>query len=431
MWFFAKMVYRSFSRQPGKRALIALTVCLSACVSVSMLAVVFDVGDKLNEELSTYGSNIVVQPQTDAMIADLYSTVSDSAQDPTAFLDEDELYKIKTIFWSYNITSFAPLLDLYTGIEGYESEAVIPVHGTWFDLVLDLPTGESAEVGLFGMREWWAVEGEWPEDNTSQIMVGSTLATNLGVSVGDTLVLTKNENRQEMEVTAIFTSGDDDDESIYLGTSAAQELAGLGAVVNQVEVNALTTPENDLARKAAQNPAALTLTEWETWYCTAYVSSIAYQIEEVLPGAVAKQVRQVAALQGDVLQKTQAVMIVMTALSLISAAIAIANLMTSSITERSAELALMKAIGASDGAIARLILAEAAGISLGGAIVGAAIGAGLAKVIGLVVFESTINLRGMVFVLVAVLLAVTVLLASISSIRAILRLRPAEVLHGR
>lgn len=431
MWFFAKMVYRSFSRQPGKRALIALTVCLSACVSVSMLAVVFDVGDKLNEELSTYGSNIVVQSQTDAMIDDLYSTVSDSAQDPTAFLDEDELYKIKTIFWSYNITNFAPLLDLYMGIEGYESEAAIPVHGTWFDLVLDLPTGESAEVGLFGMREWWAVEGEWAEDNTSQIMVGSTLAANLGVSVGDTLVLTKNENRQEMEVTAIFTSGDDDDESIYLGTAAAQELAGLGAVVNQVEVNALTTPENDLARKAAQNPAALTLTEWETWYCTAYVSSIAYQIEEVLPGAVAKQVRQVAALQGDVLQKTQAVMIVMTALSLISAAIAIANLMTSSITERSAELALMKAIGASDGAIARLILAEAAGISLGGAIVGAAIGAGLAKIIGLVVFESTINLRGMVFVLVAVLLAVTVLLASISSIRAILRLRPAEVLHGR
>lgn len=431
MWFFAKMVYRSFSRQPGKRALIALTVCLSACVSVSMLAVVFDVGDKLNEELSTYGSNIVVQPQTDAMIDDLYSTVSDSAQDPTAFLDEDELYKIKTIFWSYNITNFAPLLDLYMGIEGYESEAAIPVHGTWFDLVLDLPTGESAEVGLFGMREWWTVEGEWAEDNTSQIMVGSTLAANLGVSLGDTLVLTKNENRQEMEVTAIFTSGDDDDESIYLGTAAAQELAGLGAVVNQVEVNALTTPENDLARKAAQNPAALTLTEWETWYCTAYVSSIAYQIEEVLPGAVAKQVRQVAALQGDVLQKTQAVMIVMTALSLISAAIAIANLMTSSITERSAELALMKAIGASDGAIARLILAEAAGISLGGAIVGAAIGAGLAKIIGLVVFESTINLRGMVFVLVAVLLAVTVLLASISSIRAILRLRPAEVLHGR
>ena len=37
----------------------------------------------------------------------------------------------------------------------------------------------------------------------------------------------------------------------------------------------------------------------------------------------------------------------------------------------------------------------------------------------------------MVFVLVFVLLAITILLASFSSIRSILGLKPAEVLHGR
>lgn len=36
---------------------------------------------------------------------------------------------------------------------------------------------------------------------------------------------------------------------------------------------------------------------------TAYPSSIAYQLEEVIPGAVAKQVRQVAAVEGNVLEK--------------------------------------------------------------------------------------------------------------------------------
>ena len=111
----------------------------------------------------------------------------------------------------------------------------------------------------------------------------------------------------------------------------------------------------------------------ETWYCTAYPSSIAYQIEEVIPGAVAKQVRQVAALQGNVLQKTQAVMILMTVLSLLAAAVAVANLMVASIGERSSELALLKAIGATDGAVSRLMMAETAAISLLGAIVGAAI----------------------------------------------------------
>ena len=76
--FFLKMISRSFSRQFKRRLLIAVTVCLSATVSVAMLGVVFDVGDKLNAELSTYGSNIVVQPKSDAVVSDLYNT-GDSA----------------------------------------------------------------------------------------------------------------------------------------------------------------------------------------------------------------------------------------------------------------------------------------------------------------------------------------------------------------
>ena len=147
-------------------------------------------------------------------------------------------------------------------------------------------------------------------------------------------------------------------------------------------------------------------------------------------GAVAKQVRQVAALQGNVLQKTQAVMILMTVLSLIAAAVAVANLMVASIGERSGELALLKALGATDAAVSRLMLPKAA-ISLLGAIVGALLGSGVAQLIGRVVFGSGITMRPMVFVLVFVLLAVTVLLASASSIRSILNLKPAEVLHGR
>ena len=133
--FFLKMISRSFSRQFKRRLLIAVTVCLSATVSVAMLGVVFDVGDKLNAELSTYGSNIVVQPKSDAVVSDLYNTgdsagsasgsssgsdggstsdgsaAADSA-DPTAFLKESDAQKIKTIFWAFNITNFAPELNI-------------------------------------------------------------------------------------------------------------------------------------------------------------------------------------------------------------------------------------------------------------------------------------------------------------------------------
>lgn len=469
------MIFRSFSRQFKRRLLIAVTVCLSATVSVAMLGVVFDVGDKLNAELSTYGSNIVVQPKSDAVVSDLYNTGDPGAAggsdgsapgvgasaDSTSFLKESDAQKIKTIFWAFNITNFAPELNIHAdvgcagsgGSVGLGSTvdssakckvANVPIVGTWFAKTLHMDSGESTVAGMNGMRSWWKISGTWPKDDSEQAMVGSTLAAKLGVKIGDSVALDKTiatssasgetgteRNRVKVKIVGIYDSGDSDDNAIYMPSVTAQTLANLPNSIDKIEVKALTTPDNDLARKASKNPAALTQDEWETWYCTAYPSSIAYQIEEVLPGAVAKQVRQVAALQGDVLNKTQAVMVLMTVLSLVAAAIAVANLMAASIGERGSELALLKAIGATDGAVSRLMLAETAVVSLIGAIVGALLGSGVAQIVGHVVFGSGITMRPMVFVLVLVLLVVTVLVASLSSIRAILGLRPAEVLHGR
>lgn len=436
--FFLRMVYRSFSRQLRRRLLIAVTVCLSASIAVAMLGIVFDVGDKLNAELSTYGSNIVVQPKSGAVVSELYggdqsgTAASSSGQDPTAFLAESEVPKLKTIFWAYNITNFAPELTIHVDVTtGSAKSEQVPLVGTWFNKTLNLNSGETTVVGVQGMRSWWSVEGNWPKDDTAQAMLGKDLATRLDVSVGQSIQLSKNDASQSIQVVGIFDSGDDDNSAIYLPSSVAQTLAGLPDQINRIEVKALTTPENDLARKAAKNPAALSQDEWETWYCTAYPSSIAYQIEEVLPDAVAKQVRQVAALQGNVLNKTSAVMILMTALSLLAAAVAVANLMAASISERSAELALLKAVGATDGAVSRLMLMETATISLVGAIVGSILGVGVAQIVGHVVFGSGVTMRPMVFILVFVLLAVTVLAASASTIRSILHVHPAEVLHGR
>ncbi|WP_281774906.1 ABC transporter permease [Bifidobacterium ruminantium] len=456
--FFLNMIFRSFSRQFKRRLLIAVTVCLSATVSVAMLGVVFDVGDKLNAELSTYGSNIIVQPKSDAVVSDLYgsgdsgtssatSAASGSSSDPTSFLKESDAKKIKTIFWAFNITNFAPELNIHADAgcsgtsQGSCKAANVPIVGTWFAKTLHMDSGESTVVGVDGMRSWWKVSGTWPKDGGEQAMAGSAVAAKLGLKIGDSVTLDKTiaasdgngteRNRVKVKIVGIFDSGDSDDNAIYMPSIMAQTLANLSDSVDKIEVKALTTPDNDLARKASKNPAALTQDEWETWYCTAYPSSIAYQIEEVLPGAVAKQVRQVAALQGDVLNKTQAVMVLMTVLSLVAAAIAVANLMAASIGERGSELALLKAIGATDGAVSRLMLAETAVVALAGAIVGALLGSGVAQIVGHVVFGSGITMRPMVFVLVFVLLAVTILVASLSSIRAILGLKPAEVLHGR
>lgn len=467
--FMIRMVARSLARQIKKRVLIAIVVCLSACVSVAMLSVVYDVGDKINAELSSYGSNIIVQPKSNAVVNDLYAsrtksgysnsqtlqTLADAeSQESTAFLKESDAAKIKMIFWAFNITNFAPKLTIYANLKANlkanssaESansssakstnsaksvNSVVPIVGTWFNRKLALASGETTVVGVQGMRSWWKMlEGRFPRDFKHEAAVGTNLAKSHNLKVGQRIKLDRSIRQISLKIVGIYDSGDSDNNAIYADSSQAQRLSNKPNMVEAIEVKALTTPENDLARKAAKNPAALSQEEWETWYCTAYPSSITYQIEEVIPGAVAKQVRQVSAMQGSVLNKTRAVMVLMTALSLVAAAVAVANLMAAAISERSGELALLKALGARDGAVARLMLMETAVIACAGALIGMIAGFGVAQVIGFSVFGSAISLRPMVFVLVFVLLAITVLAAAGSSIRSILHVRPAEVLHGR
>ena len=466
--FMIRMVARSLARQIKKRVLIAIVVCLSACVSVAMLSVVYDVGDKINAELSSYGSNIIVQPKSNAVVNDLYAsrtksnysnsqtlqtsqTLADAeSQESTAFLKESDAAKIKMIFWAFNITNFAPKLTIYANLKANSSaesansssakstnsaksvNSVVPIVGTWFNRKLALASGETTVVGVQGMRSWWKMlEGRFPRDFKHEAAVGTNLAKSHNLKVGQRIKLDRSSRQISLKIVGIYDSGDSDNNAIYADSSQAQRLSNKPNMVEAIEVKALTTPENDLARKAAKNPAALSQEEWETWYCTAYPSSITYQIEEVIPGAVAKQVRQVSAMQGSVLNKTRAVMVLMTGRSLVAAAVAVANLMAAAISERSGELALLKALGARDGAVARLMLMETAVIACAGALIGMIAGFGVAQVIGFSVFGSAISLRPMVFVLVFVLLAITVLAAAGSSIRSILHVRPAEVLHGR
>ena len=144
---------------------------------------------------------------------------------------------------------------------------ILPTTGTWFSHHLELATGESVETGLDKLRGWWGIEGSWPaDDDENGALVGTTYAAAHGLGVGDTFTLTREGITREFTVRGILTSGDDADRGVYIQLAQAQELLERENVVGSVEVSALTTPDNDLARKAAKNPNSLSVSEKETWY---------------------------------------------------------------------------------------------------------------------------------------------------------------------
>ncbi|MDR0622733.1 MAG: ABC transporter permease [Deltaproteobacteria bacterium] len=478
---FFKMLIRALARQKRKHLMIAFTVGLGVSLATAMLGVMFDVGDKVNQELKSYGANLSVVPKGASMLGDLYQSreidsgadgkangqvdgradgrasgradgkangrasgradgkangrVSGRADDGTISLDdndylpEDQLYKIKMIFWAYNIVDFAP----YLTVEVQAGDQTVPLTGTWFNRTINLPTGESVTTGMMALKSWWTLNGAPGDDGAPlKALVGSELAKRQNLAPGSRLsVKGPNGLSRELTVAGVFHSGGEEDNGIVSTLALAQELADRPGLVQRVEVSALTTPENELARRAALNPGSLSRVEWDTWYCTAYISSIAYQIEEILPMVRVKPILRVAQSEGAILEKTQLMIVILTILTLLCSALAISNLVTANVMERSVEIGLMKALGASGLAITALVLAEILVASCFGGLAGYLVGLGLAQLIGLTVFGSWVAVKLAVIPIGALMVLAVSLAGSLPALRALLRLKPTEVLHGR
>ena len=105
-----------------------------------MLSVMLDVGDKVNQELKTYGANITVVPK--ASFGPERSLRGRGRRRQGAYLQEDELGKIKTIFWAFNIVDYAPFVTVSGTLDDGSDITVI---GSWFNHHMELPTGEQLD----------------------------------------------------------------------------------------------------------------------------------------------------------------------------------------------------------------------------------------------------------------------------------------------
>ena len=187
------MVFRAIGRQWKKMLMIAFTIALGTSLSTAMLNVMFDVGDKVNQELKTYGANIRVVPQNASLMNDLYGIEEKS------YLNENELGNLKTIFWAFNIVDFSPYLqeDVVLLASEKNSRTDVKLLGTWFNHHLSLPTGEELDTGMINMKKWWEVKGEWiSEEDSNCAMIGINLAEN-NISIGDEIQIESNGNTKK------------------------------------------------------------------------------------------------------------------------------------------------------------------------------------------------------------------------------------------
>ncbi|MBI4397401.1 MAG: ABC transporter permease [Elusimicrobia bacterium] len=440
---FLRMLAQSFVRGRRRKVLAVAIIALSASLVTALMNLSINVGDKMSKEMKSYGANIHVAPKGDDIALEI-GGIDYNPLKGRIFLREEDLPRIKEIFWQHNIVGFAPFLKT-TALT--ETGKRVPLWGTMFDKLLPVESDEDFRAGVRVVNPFWQVQGEWPndDDGASQkcrggaadpagLLAGETLAREMGWKCGDRIrvkVLDGEQREVFLTIRGLLRTGGPEESALVAPLSVVQKGTGWEGKVQSVSVSALTVPEDKLSRKARYDADSIDSLEYDRWYCTAYVSAIAHQLEEAIPNASARPLWQVAAGEGAVIGKIQLLMIVVTIAAFIASGLGISSLMATTILERSREIGLMKALGASDGEVYLLFLSESAVVGIVGGLAGCAAGAGLSQVLGLGVFGSTVAFHP-ILVPVNVLLSVLVALAgSLAPSRLIAKLFPAEVLYGR
>jgi putative ABC transport system permease protein len=416
---FPRLLFQSFQRQRRRKLLAGLAVVLGMTVVTAMIAVQVDVGDKVNRELRSLGANILITPAEDTLDVEIGGVNLKPASDG-AFIAESELPKLKQIFWAHNILGFAPMLNASTAIAG--TAQPVPVIGTYF--AKQIPTkGESVVTGVRTTHPWWKVQGDWPKDESRDVLLGERLARKLGRSGPGYIYL----NNKETRISGILTTGGPEDDAVVTPLAMAQEMIGRPGAVRRVYVSALTKPEDDFARR---DPRSMSPEMFERWSCTPYANSIAHQIAEALPNTHAEQIRQVAQNEGALLGRISGLMLLVTIGALSGAVLAVSAAMATTLFERRREVGLMKSLGANNGAVALLFLSEAAVLGVAGGLVGFVAGAVMARRIGMVIFQSEVAFQPVLLPYILLLALFVTLAGSASSIRRAMKIDPAVVLRG-
>ncbi|HVB86378.1 MAG TPA: ABC transporter permease [Candidatus Dormibacteraeota bacterium] len=431
---FLRLVKESFVRNPRRKALTAAALVVGMAVATATLSVALEVGDRMAREFRSLGANLLVTPKADTLPLQIggvdYRPVNEGA-----YLNVSDLGKLKMIFWRHNILGFAPFLDVPATITG-KNEIHTTLIGTWYEHEVPVPDGTTFKTGVRSTHPWWKIQGRWFDDNAKECVVGATLAANYpgGIAPGQTIEIANRAADStvaaqpiSLTVTGIVSTGGAEDNAVLAPLSIAQNFSGHSGQFRELFVSALTKPADALAER---DPKTLTPTEYDRWFCSPYISSISFQMEQALPGTEVRTIRRVADTEGRVLSRISTLLWLVTIAALIAAALAVAATSAATVLERRVEIGIMKAIGASNSLVSGIFLTEQLMLAIVGGLIGFVCGAALARVLGESVFGSPAPLKLVLLPIVLGIAAGVAIIGSLIPLRRAARLDPAPILKG-
>jgi len=376
------MLLKALAHRTGRTLLLLAVLAMASSLATALGIVSVSMEKRVAEEVRKYGANMVIIPETARLDVGSGGLNFGSIAEQ-AYLSESDV------------------------------EAALARAGVKAERSFHLRSAlhwQNGDLGVEGVNfadirrlfPWWQLKGAWP--GAGETVLGSDLAARYKLKPGDAIELEGKGEPLRLRISGIVSSGGEEDGLLFLALPELQRSLALDGQVTLVRL--MITAGGDSLKKTA---AAL---------------------QPLLPGARVNEVRQTASTSEGLLAKVKLLLIMVTAVVLISAGSSVTGTMSTTVLERGKEIGLMKAMGATRWEVLLIFCGEAALLGVLGGVIGYLLGSGIAQFITKTVFAASAEfIPWYVFISLGVSLFLA-LLGSIGPMVSVFRLDPVRSLRG-
>jgi putative ABC transport system permease protein len=391
---FWRIWFRSISGKRSQAALALTSLLVGAALAAALLNLHSGIQRKMTEEFQSYGANVVLAPGSAA-----------GASERAPLMDEAVLERLAAGPGRRSGMAVAPMLNAVMRISRVPADPRLPE----FENVVAVGTNFSA---LRAIYPGWRIEGSTELGGNAACVVGAHVARRLHARTGDAIRLAPDEApagdatraQHVFPIAGILSTGAAEDDQVFVPLDALQQMTGLAGRISLVELNVPGDP--------------------------AEIERTVQALGKELPGVEVRAVRSVVESEGKVLGTIRGLLVSLTALIIGIVALCMVATMTTIVLERKRDIAVMKALGATDRLIARLFLSESAALGVLGGLAGFGVGFVAARILGQRLFEVAIGPAWWTLPTVCVATAALAVATTALPVRIARAIEPAAVLKG-
>ncbi len=408
---------RALTVKRPQAAVAAGSLLVGALVSSTLLNLYSDVRRKMTNEFAAYGPNVVLAPayvaepgQRAASAVPAYSAETRQSEWRANLIDESVLTRLEPFRQRISGLAAAPVLYLVVRVERMANSGVSNA-GQSADPDNAVAVGTDF-AALWRLNPNWRLQGSAKTLERRACAVGAHVAAQLHVVVGDaiqlqTLERAASETKEAWQVFAIsnvISTGTSEDDQIFVPLASLQQLAGLARKISLVQLN--------IPGEAPEIERGIR------------------ELSRSLPKVEVRPIRQIVYSEGKVLGTLRWLLASLTALIVTIIGLCVMATMTSILLERRKDIAVMKALGASDRRVMQLFLSEVAALGLLSGVLGSVLGVFLARDLGRRLFGVSLNAATWTLPAVGVATMLLAVLAAFLPIRVVRGIQPATMLKG-